>query len=366
MPAPRFSVAVVVERVPLANRWASEQWRVAAVEPDDAPAAPPHKQFEDATRTRWRCAGHAVELHRSEAEGYFLNITSPEPKIFVMWRGPEADGSRRRRIQAASASRHRQLQRGRPPARRRRTGRRGAPCRRRSWRGCSPSWRNTIDPSPSASRAATDSTSATAPTAPRKKRTDDAQARSERRAAGTPVALALVAPQTRRRAPTAPQRCNRCRPTRPERAPGRRRGDGGTGRGRGAAARSRTAADRLAHTRVRLHGFFQPQGKVDEALKRAALKQLLRDPRFNVMDGLDIYVGDYTKSDPIPDEVLKRLVQARAIFNPPKTMVNAEGHVVDVPPDADALARGHAGSARGHRARTDRSGATVAPMRRGR
>lgn len=91
MPAPRFSVAVLVERVPLANRWASEQWSVAAVEPDDAPPAPPYKQFEDATRTRWRCAGHAVELHRSEAEGYFLNITSPDPKIFVMWRGPAAD-----------------------------------------------------------------------------------------------------------------------------------------------------------------------------------------------------------------------------------------------------------------------------------
>jgi hypothetical protein len=84
--------------------------------------------------------------------------------------------------------------------------------------------------------------------------------------------------------------------------------------------------------------FFQPQGNVDEALKRAALKQLLRDPRFNVMDGLDIYVGDYTKSDPIPDDVLKRLVQARAIFDPPKTMVTAEGHVVDVPPEADAAA----------------------------
>jgi hypothetical protein len=93
MPAPRFSVAVVVERVPLANRWVSEQWRVAAVEPDDAPAAPPRKQSVDGTRMQWRFTGFAVELHRSESEGYFLNITSPEPKIFVMWRGPEADGA---------------------------------------------------------------------------------------------------------------------------------------------------------------------------------------------------------------------------------------------------------------------------------
>jgi Protein of unknown function (DUF3305) len=93
MPVPRFLVAVVVERVPLANRWASEQWRVLAVEPDETPAATPRKQFEDATRAQWRFPGHAVELHRSEAEGYFLNITSHEPKIFVMWRGPEADGA---------------------------------------------------------------------------------------------------------------------------------------------------------------------------------------------------------------------------------------------------------------------------------
>jgi len=81
--------------------------------------------------------------------------------------------------------------------------------------------------------------------------------------------------------------------------------------------------------------FFQPQ--VDEALKRAALKQLFRDPRFNIMDGLDIYVGDYTKSDPIPDHILQQLVQARAIFNPRKTMLTPEGYVVDVPLEDPAL-----------------------------
>ena len=31
-----------------------------------------------------------MELHRSEAEGYYLNITAPEPKVFVMWRMAEA------------------------------------------------------------------------------------------------------------------------------------------------------------------------------------------------------------------------------------------------------------------------------------
>jgi len=81
--------------------------------------------------------------------------------------------------------------------------------------------------------------------------------------------------------------------------------------------------------------FFQPQ--VDEALKRAALKQLFRDPRFNIMDGLDIYVGDYTKSDPIPDHIIQQLVQARAIFNPRKTMLTPEGYVVDVPEEDAAL-----------------------------
>ncbi len=51
--------------------------------------------------------------------------------------------------------------------------------------------------------------------------------------------------------------------------------------------------------------YFQP--KVDEGMKRAALKKLLSDPRFNVMDGLDTYIDDYTKSDPLPAGLLDRL-----------------------------------------------------------
>jgi Protein of unknown function (DUF3306) len=53
--------------------------------------------------------------------------------------------------------------------------------------------------------------------------------------------------------------------------------------------------------------FLRPE--VDADLKRAALKQLFRDPRFNVMDGLDTYIDDYTKADPIPPDILADLLQ---------------------------------------------------------
>ena len=79
--------------------------------------------------------------------------------------------------------------------------------------------------------------------------------------------------------------------------------------------------------------FLKPE--VDEALKRKALKKLLHDPRFNVMDGLDVYIDDYSKPDPIEPEVVRQLMQARYLFDPPKTRVNERGFVEDVPADVE-------------------------------
>lgn len=53
--------------------------------------------------------------------------------------------------------------------------------------------------------------------------------------------------------------------------------------------------------------FLRPE--VDDQVKRAALKQLFKDPRFNVMDGLDTYIDDYTLADPIAPDVLADLLQ---------------------------------------------------------
>lgn len=51
--------------------------------------------------------------------------------------------------------------------------------------------------------------------------------------------------------------------------------------------------------------FLKPD--VDPATQRAALKKLFGDPRFNVMDGLDTYVDDYTQADPMPAGLLSKL-----------------------------------------------------------
>jgi hypothetical protein len=51
--------------------------------------------------------------------------------------------------------------------------------------------------------------------------------------------------------------------------------------------------------------------KVDERVRRMALKSLFSDPRFNMMDGLDIYIDDYSREDPIPAAMLAQLEHAR-------------------------------------------------------
>lgn len=55
---------------------------------------------------------------------------------------------------------------------------------------------------------------------------------------------------------------------------------------------------------------------VDENVKRSALKKLFTDPHFNVMDGLDIYIDDYSKPDPIPPAMLAALNHAKDLLNP--------------------------------------------------
>jgi len=70
-----------------------------------------------------------------------------------------------------------------------------------------------------------------------------------------------------------------------------------------------TLADVAALTRESdFSRFVAPD--VQGEVKNAALKKLFGDPRFNVMDGLDVYIDDYSKPDPLPASMVRQMAQA--------------------------------------------------------
>lgn len=73
---------------------------------------------------------------------------------------------------------------------------------------------------------------------------------------------------------------------------------------------------------LRQDGDFRPfvARGVDEGVRRAAMKKLFADPQFNVMDGLDIYIDDYSKSDPIPAAMLLAMNHAKDLLDPLGTL----------------------------------------------
>ena len=96
-------------------------------------------------------------------------------------------------------------------------------------------------------------------------------------------------------------------------------------------------------------GFLHP--KVDAKLRHAAMRKLFSDPHFNVMDGLDVYIDDYSKSDPIPPEMLAGLKQAQKILRwsegkedepeeNPEALPDAPQEVAALAPADDATAAG--------------------------
>jgi len=54
--------------------------------------------------------------------------------------------------------------------------------------------------------------------------------------------------------------------------------------------------------------------EVEDGLRRVALQKLFHAEHFNVMDGLDVYIDDYNSFEPIDEEMLRNLNQARGLI----------------------------------------------------
>ena len=87
-----YPVAVIMQRTLLHDRWNTEAWEAYGVVNDIfSPGAEPQAMLEDARRRQVVYPGFVLTLHRDEAEGYFLNVSSPEPRVFVQWREDEGE-----------------------------------------------------------------------------------------------------------------------------------------------------------------------------------------------------------------------------------------------------------------------------------
>jgi hypothetical protein len=85
MSKPTFAVAVVMQRRAVQNRWIDCVWEPWSV-------LPGHEHGEtrllvdDQSVKQWLHPGFTLVLHRDEGEGYYLNVSGPEPSVFILWR----------------------------------------------------------------------------------------------------------------------------------------------------------------------------------------------------------------------------------------------------------------------------------------
>ena len=87
---PCLAVAVVMRRERIDNRWQPWRWVLADVVPHEAGFGDEARLLlKDDSEERWLHPGFVTELFLGDAEGYYLNVTTPQPCFWVVWRMEE-------------------------------------------------------------------------------------------------------------------------------------------------------------------------------------------------------------------------------------------------------------------------------------
>ena len=87
---PTQKLAVILQREAVESRWESHRWQLLGAIPDVG--GEPRTIIEDANSLQRLYPGFEVTLFADEAEGYFLNVSSEAPSVFVSVRNDEASG----------------------------------------------------------------------------------------------------------------------------------------------------------------------------------------------------------------------------------------------------------------------------------
>jgi hypothetical protein len=83
---PTRTLAVIMQRRRIQNRWQGVVWEPWSVLESDEPRNPPRQLVDKGDAAQWLHPGFELVLHRDETEGYYLNVSSESPRVFVLWR----------------------------------------------------------------------------------------------------------------------------------------------------------------------------------------------------------------------------------------------------------------------------------------
>lgn len=86
MDKPTFPIGVIMQRRPARSRWADYVWEPWSVLPGPAAGKEFRQIVDEPASAQWLHPGFELVLHRDEIEGYYLNVSAPEPRVFVLWR----------------------------------------------------------------------------------------------------------------------------------------------------------------------------------------------------------------------------------------------------------------------------------------
>lgn len=75
--------------------------------------------------------------------------------------------------------------------------------------------------------------------------------------------------------------------------------------------------------------------EISAEIRSKAMKTLFADPHFNVMDGLDIYIDDYSISEPIPEAMLATMQHLQTLTQDAEP---ESGPLAEPAPERDILA----------------------------
>ncbi|MCC6197349.1 MAG: DUF3305 domain-containing protein [Burkholderiales bacterium] len=78
-----------MQRRVIESRWQSEVWELAGVLPGYTGALEPRVIVNEPDTVQWLYPAFDIVLRRAEAQGYFHNVSTAVPNVFVLWRMEE-------------------------------------------------------------------------------------------------------------------------------------------------------------------------------------------------------------------------------------------------------------------------------------